>query len=596
MFDFDDLYSAVQGEEFDEIPVEIEEFVVSPDYLGEPQPSEHQLDLMRACTQIYKKDTLINWLGEEKAEIRWKQTVNEVVANIGKGGGKDWSSEIACAYVVYLLLCLKDPAKYYGKPSGDYIDIINIALNAQQATNVFFAGFKRIIGKSKWFRGRYEQTAGEIHFDKSIRVISGHSERESYEGYNFLYVVLDEIAGFAVDNASGNAKAKTAEAVYNMYAASVSSRFDEFGKVILLSFSRYKGDFISTRYNQVIAEKNVIPRSYKFKLDPDLPDGMEENEFSIEWEEDHIIRYAEPNVWALRRPTWDVNPTKTIESFKRDFFRNPTDAIGRFASQPPESIEGYFRNHEQVDAALNRQNGVLEDGTFAEWFKPDPTKEYYIHVDLAKKHDNCVVSMAHVDKWERHDYGGGLTEPVPTVIVDCIRVWTPTKDKMVDFTEVREFIVSLRSRGFNVRLTTFDRWQSQDLIEYLNNIGMRSELLSVALQHYNDVKMTMMENRLSMPNIELLGKELKQLKIMPNGKLDHPRSGSKDISDSMTGAVYNAVRHTHYSGGEIEVLTPADLQKQLTRDQQPATMFPIKAPKREAPPDIADFLSQIRAL
>ena len=59
MFDFEDLRASIEGEEFEEVPVTLEEFVTSPDYLNEPTPSNHQLDLMHASTQIYKRDTLI---------------------------------------------------------------------------------------------------------------------------------------------------------------------------------------------------------------------------------------------------------------------------------------------------------------------------------------------------------------------------------------------------------------------------------------------------------------------------------------------------------------------------------------------------------
>ena len=50
---------------------------------------------------------------------------------------------------MYKLLCLKDPAVYFGKPPGDAIDIINVAVNAQQAKNVFFKGFKKISALKK---------------------------------------------------------------------------------------------------------------------------------------------------------------------------------------------------------------------------------------------------------------------------------------------------------------------------------------------------------------------------------------------------------------------------------------------------------------
>ena len=141
-FEFTDLIDMLDGEEFDEKPVDLKTFVRSPEYLGLPELSDYQYTLIEKSSQIYKDSTLIKLFGEEEGRIRFKQTANEVVAQLGKGSGKDYCSTIAVAYIVYLLLCLKDPATYYGKPPGDSIDIINIAINSQQASNVFFKGFK----------------------------------------------------------------------------------------------------------------------------------------------------------------------------------------------------------------------------------------------------------------------------------------------------------------------------------------------------------------------------------------------------------------------------------------------------------------------
>ncbi len=70
-------------------------------------------------------------MGTEQGDKHFsKYTKNEIILQLGKGSGKDFVSTVACAYVVYKLLCLKDPARYYGKPSGDAIDIINVAINA----------------------------------------------------------------------------------------------------------------------------------------------------------------------------------------------------------------------------------------------------------------------------------------------------------------------------------------------------------------------------------------------------------------------------------------------------------------------------------
>ena len=91
MLDFKDIFNDVAGTDFEEIPVNIEEFVTSPDYLdmGETPLSEYQYDLIKASSQIYNEDTLIALYGEVKGHQRFrKETKQEVIAALGKGSGK----------------------------------------------------------------------------------------------------------------------------------------------------------------------------------------------------------------------------------------------------------------------------------------------------------------------------------------------------------------------------------------------------------------------------------------------------------------------------------------------------------------------------
>lgn len=612
-FDFGDLLNMLDGEDFEERPVDIETFVTGEDYLNLPDTplSEYQYQLVKASSQIYKRDTLINLYGEVEGEKRWKQTKNEVIFQLGKGSGKDFTSTIACAYICYLLLCLRDPAKYYGKPPGDNIDILNIAVNATQAQNVFFNGFKNRITRSPWFIGKFKEKQGHFAFDKNVNVYSGHSEREAWEGYNVIYVVLDEISAFALESTSGNEQAKTAEAVYKMYRASITSRFPDFGKLVLLSWPRYRNDFIQQRYNDVIREKETITKSHTFKLDPDLEDGIEGNEFTVEWEEDHIISYKSPKFYALRRPSWDVNPNRVINDYIQDFYDDLPDALGRFACMPPEAIDAFFKDRSKIERAFDGTNGVDETGAFRLNFLPKPDTRYFVHVDLARKHDHCAVSMAHVEKWEQRKIGNKMTEPAPVIQVDAIRWWTPTKENNVDFTAVREYIVSLRARGFDIKLVTFDRWESHDMMEYLNNVGMKSERLSVAKKHYEDMAMVVAEERLSGPRTMTLDKqgnsrnlivdELLSLRIMKNDKIDHPRTGSKDLADATCGAIFNAIAHTPRKSNEtIDIQTLSSVRKMdlNIQEQERKSQYGniIQAPKRTMPADLEEYFEGLTAI
>jgi hypothetical protein len=589
---FDDILDMLGGEDFEERPVPIEEFVTSKDFLGLPPLSEYQYTAIRAMSQIYKKETLIHLYGEEVANARWKQTMNEVILQLGKGSGKDYMSTIAVSYIVYLLLCLKDPATYYGKPPGDSIDIINIAINADQAKRVFFDNFKKRIENSPWFAGKYDPKQSYIQFDKYVTCYSGHSERESFEGYNVICVILDEISGFATESTSGNDQAKTAGAIYDMYRASVDSRFPDFGKVILLSFPRYKNDYIQQRYNAVVADKETIVREHEFVIDEEGDVFDEGNRFSIQWEEDHINAYRVPKVFALRRPTWEVNPTRKITDFKIQFLTNPTDALSRFACMPPDAVDAFFPSREKVDVCFNQNQIAVDDlGRFSEWFQPDDNKVYFVHVDLAQKHDHCAVSLAHVEKWVKTHTINEVDIVVPVVVVDAIRWWTPTANKPVEFADVKNYILELRNRGFRLKKVTFDRWNSFDIMNELKAYGINTETLSVAKKHYEDMKMLVSEERIIGPSIDLLKEELVQLRIVRD-KVDHPRKGSKDLSDAVCGSIYNAIANTPKNmNQEIEIHTYASIGRAERKELEGENT--IRAPKAPMNDQIKDYLVNI---
>ena len=592
---FNDLIDILDGEEFDERPVDLQTFVTSPDYLGLPPLSDNQYTLIEKSSQIYKESTLIKLFGEEEGRRRFKQTCNEVIAQLGKGSGKDYCSTISVSYIVYLLLCLKDPATYYGKPPGDTIDIINIAVNAQQANNVFFKGFKTRIDRSPWFIGKYDPKASEVRFNKNVNVYSGHSEREAFEGYNVIAVILDEISGFATENTTGHDQAKTADAIYDMYRGSVVSRFPDYGKVILLSFPRFKNDPIQKFYDSVVAEKETIIKSKTMKMDDNLPDGTTGNEITVEWEEDHIVSYTIPKVYALKRPTWEINPTKTIENFKVEFYKNMPDALSRFACMPPEAVDAFFKSREKIEKAFSNTALAVDGfGRLESWFVPDPDKEYFLHVDLAQKHDHCAVAMAHVQKWVNIKVTDTYSQPAPIVEVDAVRYWTPTADKSVDFTEVKDYIIGLRSAGFKIRVCTFDRWNSHDMMQQLKQYGINTETLSVAKKHYDDMAMVVLEERLKGPYIPLLIDELLQLKIMRD-RVDHPRKGSKDLADAVCGSIYNAISNTKPDiNNEIKIHTYESMSFEQEEKEEEFVQNMIRAPRM--PIDLKESIDRMMTI
>jgi len=589
---FDDFLEALTDSNFDEMPVNAKTFVEGEAYLGQPPLSDIQYDIVEAMSQIYKEADVIAILGHEEGKRYYKKyTKNEIILQLGKGSGKDFVSTVACAYIVYKLLCLKDPARYFGKPSGDAIDIINVAINAQQAKNVFFKGFKTKIEKSPWFAGKYNAKAESIEFDKALTVYSGHSERESHEGLNLILAVLDEISGFATEVGTGNDQGKTADNIYKAFRASVDSRFPDLGKVALLSFPRFPGDFISQRYDAVIADKEVVEKTHKFIMNEDLPEDAEGNSLEISWDEDTIISYKIPGVFALKRPTWVVNPTRKIDDFKISFFTDMGDAMQRFACIPTYMSDAFFKQKDKLERCMTLRNPVDQFRRFDESFKPDPDKVYYVHADLAQKHDKCAVAIAHVDKWVNIQVMKDYEQVVPMVIVDAVAWWEPKVEGPVNLSEVKQWIQNLRRQGFNIGMVSFDRWQSFDIQQELKSVGIKTDTVSVAKKHYEDLAMMVYEERVAIPMIPLLLEEMSELKIMKGNRVDHPRKKSKDLADAVCGAVFGAISHTikdYEQEVEVHTWTSSRVDKENNGM--------VKLESKEMPDDVKDFLSNLNLI
>jgi hypothetical protein len=589
---FNDFLEVLKDNIFEENPVDVKTFVESSNYLGQPPLSEIQYNIVEAMSQIYYKKDLENLMGTNDGGAYYdKYTKNEIILQLGKGSGKDFTSTVGCAYLVYKLLCLKDPAKYFGKPSGDAIDLINVAINAQQAKNVFFKGFKTKIESSPWFAGKFYAKADSIEFNKAITVYSGHSERESHEGLNLILAVLDEISGFASEVGTANEQGKTAENIYKAFRGSVDSRFPDLGKVALLSFPRYVGDFISKRYEDVIAEKEILEKKHTFIINPALPEDNPDNTFEINWEEDHIKSYKFPGVLAIKRPTWEVNPTRKIEDFKLSFFTDPGDALMRFACKPTYSSDAFFKQRDKLEKCMSLRNPIDNNKRFDSSFKPDPEKIYYIHADLAQKHDKCAVAIAHVDKWVNVQVLKDYEQISPVVIVDAVAWWEPKVEGPVNLSDVKNWIVNLRRQGFNIGMVTFDRWQSFDIQQELKSVGIKTDTVSVAKKHYEDFAMLVYEERVAMPLIPLLLEEMGELKIINDKKVDHPRKKSKDLADAVCGAVFGAISFTPKNvNQEIEVHTFKDRPRQV--DDLPENVIQYKP----IPDDVKDYLDRFNLL
>ncbi|NCV88100.1 MAG: hypothetical protein EBW14_20065 [Oxalobacteraceae bacterium] len=226
-------------------------------------------------------------------------------------------------------------------------------------------------------------------------------------------------------------------------------------------------------------------------------------------------------------------------------------------------------------------------------FKPDPDKVYYVHADLAQRHDKCAVAIAHVDKWVSVQVIKNYEEISPIVVVDAVAWWEPKVEGPVNLSEVKQWIQNLRRLGFNIGMVTFDRWQSFDIQNELKSVGMKTDTVSVSKKQYEDMAMLVYEERLVMPSIELLFEELTELKITKNGKnVDHPRKLSKDLADAVCGSIFGAISYTPKDQNlEVEVHTFRDKPRRV--DTLPENVIQYKPSQIE---DIQDYLDRLKTI
>jgi hypothetical protein len=298
-------------------------------------------------------------------------------------------------------------------------------------------------------------------------------------------------------------------------------------------------------------------------------------------------------VFALKRPTWVVNPTRQIDDFKLAFYTDLGDAMQRFACIPTYSSDAFFKQQEKVRACMTSRNPIDSIRRFDETFEPDPEKTYFVHADLAQRHDKCAVAIAHVEKWVSVQVMKDYEQVVPIIVVDAVAWWEPRREGPVNLSEVKQWIQNLRRIGFNIGMVSFDRWNSFDIQNELKSVGIRTDTVSVAKKHYEDMAMLVYEERLVMPSIELLFEELTELKIVKNNRVDHPRKSSKDLADAVCGAVFGALSHTpRNTNKEVEIHTFRD------RRNKPEVELPKNTIvfEQKTIDDAKDYLTQFNML
>ena len=446
--------------------------------------------------------------------------------------GKDTITSLLMCYTVYVLLCLRSPQKFLNLPEGEAIDLLNVAVNAQQASGVFFEKFKQRLIRWQWLRDKYPVkfsgsflgqariddilntvtiTQNAAIFPNNIRAISGHSGANSQEGKNILFFVCDEIAGF--DETPATNKGIT---IFNMMKSSAISRFGNRYKGVALSFSRYEGDAILRLYDQ----------------------GQSE----LHW-------------FCDKACTWEVKPAHCFKDYPQKYFefqghKIPLEYQSEFKADPenaktkymclPSSISSVFiEKPEKIRACIDPNRLPLVDTQDYEedgYVKKLITNynisrtdiDYTITIDLGLRSDSAALSIFHTES----------TATGLKAIQDLMISWVPNPEKKLEVSmhNVKQFLVDI-SKHININRVYFDQWNSALLIEQLNELHIPSEEYRLNFADYKHAKEMMYEGRVSLQPSERLQEEFRRLILTRSKRVDHPADFHNDNCDTVVGAI-----------------------------------------------------------
>lgn len=445
--------------------------------------------------------------------------------------GKDFISAIITTTVIYRLICLKNPQTYYNQSKVSHIDLLNMAYSSGQAEETYFAYLGSLIKGCKWFSGKYKSSgANKLLFSKNIRAFSGNSYEESFEGKNLFVCILDEIGAFKTDEEILSMSTKkmraprwSASAVYDMAATSIASRFGDRGKLISISFPRYKGDFIQQLYEK---------------------------------------RKDDPAAFVSFGATWEVNPTVTKESLANEYRRNPERSKAKYECLPSGTLDSYFRKPELIDecfpTAETEEELGLTDELFPRFVESFVSKHNFhcsMHIDVGWKRDALGVACSHVEEVRTEEGSDGTVE-LPVVKVDFVTSFIAPVNGEIDFELVRGFVAEAIRRGFNVQMISLDGYNSIYFLQTFQKMGVETKLRSVDRNTaaYDDLKELLYDKRISgrvgrrtvsvnalTKRREILKEELKNLVLMFDRKVQHRDIYGKDEADALAGSVQGAL-------------------------------------------------------
>jgi hypothetical protein len=564
------LLSNLYEVDYEEIPVSIDTFLTDKKYLGNSFVDDEGKSLLYPYWNTILKDIFAP-----------ASPYYETILSGAIGVGKTTIAIIGMCYILYRLLCLKDPAKYFRLSGGSKVALAFINIDMNAAYGVGYDRLQKYVKASPWFleHGSLIGIKHPTYYPgKNIELVVG-SKSQHFIGRDIESCIIDEVNFMPGSNPK--MELSKAMSLYTTIKRRMESRYMKMGKLpgmlFLCSSKNSDMDFLEQYiksqkdkpYIKLVDEPVWVIKSGLGLYSGKTFDVAVGNRYRLS----KILDNNENSDDYTKNGQQVIHvPIEYKDAFGLDINTSLTDIAGIAITSNLkyiyyDKLKLSYRTYLVNPFSMNTiELGFDDESEIADYFLPDKMsrfdvgKPHCIHWDTSKSGDATGLSMSTVvgNKEVKKLKGDSVysEEDIVYKVEFAIRI-RPKPGNEIPFYKIRNFIYYLRdSLNYNIVRITCDSFQSVDTLQQFSLRGYDSRVLSVDRSRtpYETIKNAINEERILMPQVKELEDEflcLEDDKV--RGKIDHPASGSKDVADAVTGSVFdllsykNLLSDTHYT-------------------------------------------------
>ena len=566
-----DILNNYMYSDYDEVPVTIHDFMHNRKYLG------------NALYDPEGRFTVFPYWEKKLEEIFPTNTTtqyNTLIFTGAIGLGKSTIAVICLLYLLYRLLCLKDPYLYYGLQPIDKISISLINITIENAKGVALDKMNQMILASEWFLAHGEMrgtTNLEYVPNKHIEIIAASSNNQVI-GRALFANFTDEV-NFGLTNDVEKLKKKQKQLI-SQVDARMRSRFlrgTYLPTLNIIASSKnsdqsFLEDYInSKKKNESTTTLIVDEPQWVVDSRKDSPEHFFVAVGNKFLSNELLPKDAPPamiNAYRNKGYTMLEVPIGYYENFQDNIDGALTDIAGiatasslKFISGPrwTEIKTNTYENPfiREIIEVGNAKDDLTQYSEFFDLTKvPSELKSrpLYIHLDMSKSGDKTGIGGVYITGKKPKVEGESSSKELFYKVAFNVSIKAP-KGYEISFDKNRAFIRWLKAQGFAIRGISCDTYQSAQIQQQLIADGFDVTTISVdrldsttkQCLPYAYLKSTIYDRRLSVyDKCDFLTEEVLGLERESDGHINHPEQGtqgSKDAIDAICGSLWNASQH-----------------------------------------------------